>query len=153
MKPCEGLQLLNMVQNIDHQQVFQMCSNKEAYFWWEHGQTTAPPLTLSLWPALRFDRHFHFDEETRCIKHETLEMEYELQGANQELEVWPALTKVMSEGDWYEAKEIQEGMKDVEKGGGERKAALKWFLDSIVLLFYYSTDEKVQDSLKEISQW
>lgn len=69
-------------------------------------------------------------------------MEYELQGANQELEVWPALTKVMSEGDWYEAKEIQEGMKDVEEGGGEKKAALKWFLDSIVLLFYYSTDEK-----------
>ncbi len=38
------------------------------------------PLTLNLWPALGSDTHFHFDEGTCCIIHETLEMESELQG-------------------------------------------------------------------------
>lgn len=75
---------------------FQICSNKEAYFWWEHVQTAPPPLTPSLWPALRPDRHFHFDEGTRCIKHETLEMEYELRGSltcSHQSDVWGRLIR------------------------------------------------------------
>ena len=127
---------------------FQICSNKEAYFWWEHVQTAPPPLTPSLWPALRPDRHFHFDEGTCCIKHETLEMEYELRGGFDLLSPKWCLREI----DTRQRRSKRE-WKTFRRGGGERRAALKWSLDSIVLLFYYSTDEKVQDSRREIFQW